>query len=95
MVEEYRIPRLYETEEESTEEKTIYQRWLHPFMDWYWLIAEYDPEKELAFGMVHGFYDEWGYISVKELREVGAYEDRYWEPCKYKDAIGKIAMESR
>jgi hypothetical protein len=77
------------------EKKMIYQRWYHPFMDWYWLVAEYDAEKELAFGFVHGFFDEWGYISIRELLESGAELDRDWKPCTYKEAMAKIAREKK
>ena len=94
-MEDYEIPRLYETENVPFEDKFVYQRWLHPSSDWYWLIAEYEPREEMAFGMAHGFYDEWGYISMDELRDVGAYKDPSWEPVKYRDAVGKIEMERR
>jgi hypothetical protein len=36
-----------------------------------WYLTEYDPAKQLAFGYVTGMaYDEWGYVSLKELEEL-------------------------
>ncbi len=36
-----------------------------------WYLTEYDPADQVAFGYVTGLaYDEWGYISLKELEEV-------------------------
>lgn len=38
-----------------------------PTSNWTWYIAEYDPETRRAFGRVHGFEDEYGYIDMKEI----------------------------
>lgn len=39
------------------------------FTGWYWYITEYDPEdKDVGFGFVQGFEDEWGNIDLAELR---------------------------
>lgn len=61
-------------------------------MGFYWLIAELDPKKNLAFGYANLNNDdfaEWGYISIDELLENGAELDKDWTPCKYKEAIGR------
>lgn len=55
-------------------------------------------EEDLVFSYANLNDDqmaEWGYISFKELKKVGAYEDKYWEPCKYRNAIAKMAMEKK
>ena len=36
---------------------------------------------------------EWGYVDIKELLENGAYLDRKWEPCTYREAMKKIRFE--
>ena len=38
--------------------------------NWTWFIAEYDPEKEIAWGYVMGLENEYGTIDIKELKEV-------------------------
>ena len=36
-----------------------------------WYLTEYDPAEQIAFGYVTGLaYDEWGYVSLKELGEI-------------------------
>ena len=75
-------------EDVPLEEKIIHQRWELPHVGFYWLIAEVDPEKELAFGYANLNDDvmaEWGYISLKELKENGAFPLDDWEPRKFKD----------
>lgn len=53
-------------------------------LGFYWLIAELDREKDLAFGYANlndHQMAEWGYISIRELLENGAELDRNWKPC--------------
>lgn len=36
-----------------------------------WYLTEYDPAEQIAFGYVTGLaYDEWGYVSLKELEKI-------------------------
>ena len=80
------IPDLYGTEQISLEDKVIYQRWEIPQIGFYWLIAELDPEKELAFGYANLNDDqmaEWGYIPINELKDNGAYKIPNWKPKKF------------
>ncbi|MFY3741849.1 MAG: hypothetical protein HMLIMOIP_002309 [Candidatus Nitrosomirales archaeon] len=35
-------------------------------------------------------FAEWGYISMKELIDIGASPDRSWKPCTYLEAMKKI-----
>lgn len=67
------VPRLGETEEISSGNKTVHVAYIIPFRsNWTWYLTEYDPETEDAFGLVAGMEPEWGYFNLKELREVGA-----------------------
>ena len=34
-----------------------------------WYLSEYDPIKEVAFGLCHIFENELGYVDIRELRE--------------------------
>jgi len=75
------------------DEVIIYQRYQIKWIGFYWLIAELDPEKNLAFGYANLNNDdfaEWGYISINELLVNGAELDEDWEPCSYKEAKNRV-----
>jgi len=87
------IPELYATEGVSLEKKMIYQKWEIAEIGFYWLIAELDRKKNIAFGYANLNNDdfaEWGYISMEELIDNGATLNRNWKPCTYEDATKKI-----
>ena len=50
-----------------------------PTGSWTWYIAAYDPESRIAFGLVHGFEDEYGDIYMPELV---AYRGRFGLPIE-------------
>jgi len=82
------IPKLYETEGISLEDKMIYQKYEIPQIGFYWLIAEVDSQKGLAFGYANLNDDqmaEWGYISINELIDNGASLVDDWNPTKFGD----------
>lgn len=88
-----KIPRLYKTQSIPLEEKTIYEAWILKSVQFYWLIAEYDPKKRVAFGYANLNDDqmaEWGYISIDELEENDAVKVQDWTPISFKDAKKKI-----
>jgi hypothetical protein len=85
-----KIPKLYQTEDEPLDEKTIYQKYEIPYSGFYWLVAELDPKTEMAFGYANLNNEqnaEWGYISIDELRKNGAVQVEDWKPVKYKDIV--------
>jgi len=91
-----RIPKLYATENVPFEKKIIHQRYEIKTLDFYWLIAELNEKKNLAFGYANLNDDqlaEWGCIDIEELLENGAELDEGWKPCTYKEAIDKISKE--
>ena len=91
-----KIPELYSTEKKPFEKKIIYQRYQMKDLGFYWLIAELDKKKNLAFGYANlnnDVFAEWGYISIDELLENGAELDDTWKPCVYTDAMKLIAEE--
>ena len=88
-----KIPELYGTENVSLEKKMIYQKWEIPQIGFYWLIAELDKKKNLAFGYANlndDYFAEWGYIDIEELIDNGATMDRKWKPQSFDDAIKQI-----
>ena len=91
-----KIPELYGTEEIPVEGKIIHQRYQIREIGFYWLIAELDRKKNLAFGYANLNNDnfaEWGYISIDELLDNGAKLDREWKSCTYADAVSRIRKE--
>src|SRR5438034_1363523 len=64
------IPPLYGTQHVPLAEKIIHAKWFTPFACWSWLVAEYDPNERLAFGLVVGMETEWGYFSLDELEAI-------------------------
>jgi hypothetical protein len=93
-----KIPRLYETENVPLEKKIIYRRYQIKELGFYWLIAELDEERNLAFGYANlndDVFAEWGYIDIQELLENGAELDKEWKPCTYKEAMERIAEERK
>lgn len=66
-----KIPRLYETEKVSVQDKLIYLHFFIGSCDWY--IAEYDGD-DIFFGyaILNGDLQnaEWGYFSFSELKEI-------------------------
>lgn len=91
-----KIPELYATENIPSEKKIIHQRYEIKELGFYWLIAELDKKKKLAFGYANLNDDElaeWGYVDIDELLENGVELDREWKPCTYKEALDKISEE--
>ncbi len=88
-----KIPELYATEDIPLEKKMIYQKWEIREIGFYWLIAELDRKNNIAFGYANLNNDdfaEWGYISMEELIDNGASQDRSWKPCAYEEAMKRI-----
>jgi len=82
-----KLPKLYETEKVSLEEKLIHMHFFIGGCDWY--ISEYDQDNHLFFGYAILNNDlqnsEWGYISYDELRDINVRgieidRDLYWKP---------------
>ena len=67
-----KLPALYtQTAHENPEEEMVFHvKLFTPDSNWTWFIAEYDPEKEIAWGYVMGLENEFGTIDIKELKEV-------------------------
>ena len=88
-----RIPKLYETEHITAEDKIIHLHFFIGCSDWY--IAEYDGE-DLFFGyaILNGdlLNAEWGYVSYSELKsiciggvEVDCELEEHWKPKPFSE----------
>lgn len=85
-----KLPKLYETEGVSLEDKMIHMHFFIGGSDWY--IAEYDPVDRLMFGYAILNNDllnsEWGIIPYDELKELSigpGFEidrDLHWKPAR-------------
>lgn len=82
-----KLPRRYETEKVSLEEKIIHMHFFIGGCDWY--VAEYEPSERLFFGYAIINNDlrnsEWGYISYDEMRNINVRgieidRDLHWKP---------------
>jgi hypothetical protein len=83
------IPELYATEDVPLEKKMIYQKGEIPEIGFYWLIAELDRKKNIAFGYANLNNDDFaegGYISMEQLIDNGASLDRNWKHCTFGEA---------
>ena len=93
-----KIPALYsqEAHENPEKEMVFYVKLFTPDSNWTWFIAEYDPEKEIAWGYVMGLENEYGTIDIKELKEVrGPFglpieRDISFDPIKEKELMSEI-----
>jgi len=88
-----KIPTLYETENLPISEKIIYQKYEIKEIDFFWLIAEIDEERGLAFGYANlndSENAEWGYISIQELKENGVIAVKNWIPKKFHECFKAV-----
>ena len=93
-----KLPALYsqEAHENPEKEMVFYVKLFTPDSNWTWFIAEYDPEKEIAWGYVMGLENEYGTIDIKELKEVrGPFglpieRDISFDPIKKKELMDEI-----
>jgi hypothetical protein len=93
-----RIPTLNETEDIPIGEKMIHRRYQRMPIGFYWLIAEFNPEENLAFGYTNLNDDtlvRWGYIRLDDLLKNGTELDKSWAPCKFHEDIRRIRDERR
>jgi|TARA_R110000803_G_C11790991_1_gene298028 hypothetical protein len=56
--------------QEEIKDPVVIAKFFTPWSNWTWFATEYDPERKIFFGMVHGHEKEWGYFSLDELVEV-------------------------
>lgn len=71
------MPKLYR-QDGLGDKATVYLK-LEAANGWVWYLTEYD-EENTFFGFVHGFCDEWGYVSLDEIS--GLYKDGLLWVCE-------------
>ena len=86
-----KIPKLYE-QDGLGDNATVYAKLFCPWNHWTWYILEWD-RNDTLFCYVKGDFDEYGYVSVKELQDIkGPFKlcierDLYFQPTKLRDLL--------
>ena len=94
-----KLPKLYSqpAHDDLSQEMVFYVKLFTPDSNWTWFIAEYDPETEIAWGLVKGQEQEFGSFSMKEIKELrGPFglpveRDICFDPIKEKALLLKIS----
>ena len=79
------IPKLY-AQENKGGAAVVYVKLFLPVGGWTWYLTEYDPEDDVAFGLVVGHATELGYVALQELRDLRVgpglrvERDLWWRP---------------
>ena len=67
-----KIPTLYG--QDGVKDPMVHIKLFTAYSSWTWLLTEYDPEQDLAFGFCYNSQDpdnaELGYVSIAELRNL-------------------------
>ena len=56
------LPRLYATEDVTTDNKVLQMKFMEINSGWEWYLTELDEKKKIAFGFVKGFEEEMGIL---------------------------------
>ena len=84
-----KIPNLYEQEGKG-EDAMVYVKFFLPGTRWTWYATEFNT-KDIFFGWVKSGispdFDELGYFSLSELKEVNIERDLYFEPKPLKEIL--------
>jgi hypothetical protein len=89
-----RLPPLYATEATPLEEKIAQVKFFTPDSSWTWYAVEFDG-KDIFWGLVQGFEEEFGPFSLSELESVRGKlglpveRDKCFEPTPLKALMKK------
>ena len=94
-----KLPKLYSqpAHDDFSQEMIFYVKLFTPDSNWTWFIAEYDPETEIAWGLVKGHEQEFGSFDMKEIKKLrGPFglpveRDICFEEIKEKELLLKIS----
>jgi hypothetical protein len=89
------LPPLYAQDGKGME-AIVYVKFFDPTGSWTWYVTEFDGE-DTFFGFVCGFFNEFGYFSLNELKHckdgqkglkaLPIERDLHWKPTPLKDCI--------
>ena len=84
------LPALHATQAIPLNKKVVVVKFFTPDSNWTWYAVEFDG-KDLFWGLVCGFEQEWGYFSLRELESVKGKmglpieRDRFFRPTLIRD----------
>ncbi len=76
-------------QQDGTKEFKAVVKLFNPTGQGTWYLSEYDPIREVAFGLCHIFEKELGYVDIKELKEykgmmgLGIERDKLFQSNKH------------
>jgi hypothetical protein len=77
------MPKLHGTENIDNKDVKIRAKYFDVLSNWKWYATEYDPDREVFFGLVVGHFPEWGYFNLSELESINTVErELYWRAKK-------------
>lgn len=85
----------------SAEDPIVWVKFFYPDFSWTWYMCGYDPDTEVAWGLVDGWEIEVGDFSVKELRQtkgklgLGIERDLYFAPQPLSELIKELKKQHR
>ena len=64
------LPKLYD--QEKTDDHFVYLKYFLPTSNWTWFVTEGEAKGDdfLFYGFVIGLEEEWGYFTLKQLKEI-------------------------
>lgn len=92
------LPKLYETENTPTTEKTLIIRYISIYSNFEWYLCEFDKDTKTAFGyVISGLGEdcnEWGYFNLEEMENINKdnlqiIREESFKPIKFKELKGK------
>lgn len=88
-----KLPKLYTQDDNPT----VYAKFFFPAGNWTWLITEgeQDGDDFRMFGYVIGHEEEWGYISLNELKSINVKgltveRDLYFQKKPFAEALAEF-----
>ena len=75
-------------------------KYFTPDSNWTWYATEFDGE-DTFFGLVDGYYKEFGYFSFSELKtirgklELPVERDLHWKPTTLRDIVPELFSERK
>jgi hypothetical protein len=89
------MPALYATEHLPLAQKIVRVKLFVPWSSWTWYLIECEPDGPIAWGLVVGHENEFGYIDLNELESVRGpggltiERDLHFTPCTIADLVAR------
>ena len=80
----------------STEDPMVWVKFFYPDFSWTWYLCGFDPDTELAWGVVNGWDIDIGDFSLQELRQtksklgLSIERDLYFDPRPLSELLRQL-----